>query len=97
VKAGTAYPAILMPTGENDHRVNPMQSRKMIALLQADDVSGRPILLRTSSSAGHGRIGTSLDEQIEQDTDVFSFLFDQLGIQYAASSKEQKDTSQAHR
>ncbi len=82
VKAGTAYPAILMPTGENDHRVNPMQSRKMIALLQADDTSGRPILLRTSSSAGHGMIGASLDEQIEQDTDVFSFLFDQLGIQY---------------
>ena len=82
VKAGTAYPAILMPTGENDHRVNPMQSRKMIAILQADDTSGRPILLRTSSSAGHGLIGASLDEQIEQDTDVFSFLFDQLGIQY---------------
>ncbi len=82
VKAGTAYPAILMPTGENDHRVNPMQSRKMIALLQADDTSGRPLLLRTSSSAGHGLIGASLDEQIEQDTDVFSFLFDQLGIQY---------------
>ena len=81
VKDGTAYPAILMPTGENDHRVNPMQSRKMIARLQAADSSGHPILLRTSSSAGHG-IGTSLDEQIEQDADVFSFLFDQLGMQY---------------
>jgi prolyl oligopeptidase len=31
VKDGTAYPAILMPTGENDHRVNPMESRKMVA------------------------------------------------------------------
>jgi prolyl oligopeptidase len=81
VKAGTAYPAILMPTGENDHRVNPMQSRKMIALLQASTSSHHPILLRTSSSTGHGLIGASLDEQIEQDTDVFSFLFDQLGIQ----------------
>jgi prolyl oligopeptidase len=84
VKPGTAYPAILMPTGENDHRVNPMQSRKMIALLQASTSSDRPILLRTSSSAGHGLIGASLDEQIEQDTDVFSFLFDQLGIQYGS-------------
>ena len=82
VKDGTAYPAILMPTGENDHRVNPMQSRKMIARLQAADSSGRPILLRTSSSAGHG-IGSSLDERIEQDADVFSFLFDQLGVQYS--------------
>jgi prolyl oligopeptidase len=83
VKDGTAYPAILMPTGENDHRVNPMQSRKMTARLQAADSSGHPILLRTTSNAGHG-IGTALDEQIEEQADVFSFLFDQLGIQYAA-------------
>ena len=65
VKDGTAYPAILMPTGENDHRVNPMQSRKMTARLQAADSSGHPILLRTTSNAGHG-IGTALDEQIEE-------------------------------
>ena len=58
VKDGTAYPAILFPTGENDHRVNPMQSRKMTARLQAATSSGRPILLRTSSNAGHG-IGTA--------------------------------------
>ena len=83
VKDGTAYPAILMPTGENDHRVNPMQSRKMTARLQAADSSGHPILLRTTSNAGHG-IGTALDEQIEEQADVFSFLFDQLGIQYTA-------------
>jgi prolyl oligopeptidase len=79
VKDGTAYPAILFLTGENDHRVNPMQSRKMTARLQAASGSDHPILLRTTSSAGHG-IGTALDEEIEQDADVFSFLFDQLGI-----------------
>lgn len=84
----TAYPAILLPTGENDHRVNPMQSRKMTARLQAASSSDHPILLRTTSSAGHG-MGTALDEEIEQDADVFSFLFDQLGIRYVpvANSK----------
>jgi prolyl oligopeptidase len=82
VKDHTAYPAIYMPTGENDHRVNPMQSRKMIARLQAASSSGHPILLRTSSAAGHGAIGAALDEQLDQDADLFSFLFDQLGIQY---------------
>ena len=88
VKDGTAYPAILLPTGENDHRVNPMQSRKMTARLQAASSSDHPILLRTTSSAGHG-MGTALDEEIEQDADVFSFLFDQLGIRYVpvANSK----------
>ncbi len=84
VKDGTAYPAIYMPTGENDHRVNPMESRKMIARLQAADSSGHPVLLRTSSAAGHGLIGASVDEAVEQGADVYSFLFDQLGIQYAA-------------
>jgi prolyl oligopeptidase len=81
VKDGTAYPAIYMPTGENDHRVNPMESRKMVARLQAASRSGYPILLRTSSAAGHG-FGTALDEQIEEEADTFSFLFDQLGIKY---------------
>ncbi|MBZ5653302.1 MAG: prolyl oligopeptidase family serine peptidase [Acidobacteriia bacterium] len=83
VNDGTAYPAILFPTGENDHRVNPMESRKMTARLQAAISSGRLVLLRTSSSSGHG-IGTAVDEQIEENADVLSFLFDQLGIKYAA-------------
>ena len=59
-----------------------MQSRKMTARLQAATNSGRPVLLRTSSNAGHG-IGTAADEQIEEDADVLSFLFDQLGIKYS--------------
>ncbi len=82
VKDGTPYPAILFLTGENDHRVNPMQSRKMTARLQAANSSDHPILLRTTASAGHG-MGTALDERLEQQADVFSFLFDQLGISYA--------------
>jgi prolyl oligopeptidase len=83
VKDGARYPAILFLTGDNDHRVNPMQSRKMTARLQAANASQRPVFLRTTSSAGHG-IGTALDEGIEQSADVFAFLFDQLGIRYAA-------------
>ena len=86
VKDGTAYPAILFMTGDNDHRVNPMQSRKMTARLQAASNSGRPILLRTSSTAGHG-FGTAVDEVIEQDADVLTFLFDQLGVHYTAGEK----------
>ncbi len=81
VQDGTRYPAILFLTGENDHRVNPMQSRKMTARLQAANASDYPILLRTTASAGHG-IGTALDERIQESADVYSFLFDQLGIRY---------------
>lgn len=82
VQDGTKYPAILFLTGENDHRVNPMQSRKFTARLQAANASDHPILLRTTASAGHG-IGTALDEQIEESADVYSFLFDQLGMAYS--------------
>jgi prolyl oligopeptidase len=86
VKDGTAYPAILFLTGENDHRVNPMQSRKMTARLQAANSSDHPILLRTSSNAGHG-IGTAVDEQIEEGADVYGFLFDQLGVRYTPAKR----------
>jgi len=79
VKDGTDYPSVLFLTGDNDGRVDPMNSRKMTARLQAATHSDHPILLRTSSSSGHG-IGTALNERIEQDADVFSFLFDQLGM-----------------
>lgn len=84
VKDGTAYPAVLFLTGENDHRVNPMESRKMTARLQAASSSGHPIFLRTTASAGHG-IGTALDERVEQGADYLSFLFDQLGVKYTQS------------
>ena len=79
VKDGADYPAVLFLTGDNDGRVDPMNSCKMTARLQAATHSGRPIFLRTSSGSGHG-IGTALNERIEQDVDVFAFLFDQLGI-----------------
>jgi prolyl oligopeptidase len=79
VKDGTDYPAVLFLTGDNDGRVDPMNSRKMTARLQAATHSNRPIFLRTSSSSGHG-IGTALSERIDQDADVFAFLFDQLGM-----------------
>lgn len=79
---GVAYPAVLLVTGDHDGRANPAHSRKMAARLQAATSSGLPVLLRTSANAGHG-IGTSLNERIAEETDVYAFLFDQLGMDYA--------------
>jgi len=75
---GANYPAIFMATGENDGRVNPMHSRKMIARLQAATGSGRPVYLSINKS-GHG-IGSSLAVLIDQRADYLAFLFDQLGM-----------------
>jgi prolyl oligopeptidase len=79
VSDGAKYPSILMLTGANDGRVAPYHSRKMVARLNEANKSGKPILLRTSSSAGHG-IGTALSERISQYADVYSFLFAQLDM-----------------
>ena len=82
---GAKYPSILMMTGANDGRVAPYHSRKMVARLDEANKSANPILLRTSSSAGHG-IGTALSERIKQSADIYSFLFAQLDMQ--AKSKK---------
>ena len=81
VKEGTRYPAVLFTVGENDGRVDPMQSRKMAARLQEATTSGDPILLRVSTTSGHGQ-GSSLTDEIELEADVWSFVFDQLGMRY---------------
>jgi prolyl oligopeptidase len=89
VRAGTAYPAVLLLTGANDPRVDPMHSRKMCARLQAATSSGLPILLRTSATTGHG-IGTPLSGQIEQDVDYYAFLLHELGMEYRSSGGGQR-------
>jgi len=75
---GTQYPAVLFLTGANDPRVEPANSRKMTARLQASG-SKQPVYLRTTDSAGHG-IGTALSERIAQAVDVDVFLFAMLGV-----------------
>ncbi len=83
VKPGTEYPAILFMTADTDTRVDPMHAKKMTAEMQAEARNGtsrtRPILLRIESKAGHGA-GKPVTKQIEEFTDVYSFLFWQLGV-----------------
>ncbi|MFZ0390216.1 MAG: prolyl oligopeptidase family serine peptidase, partial [Calditrichia bacterium] len=81
VQENTGYPAVLFMTGANDPRVDPMHSRKMTARLQQATTSGEPVLLRTSSSSGHGS-GTPLSEKIAQKVDQYVFLFNELGMKY---------------
>ena len=84
VKPGTQYPAILFMTADTDTRVDPMHAKKMAALMQAEAANGqsreRPILLRIETKAGHGA-GKPITKQIEEGTDIYSFLFWQLGMQ----------------
>jgi len=79
VRDGVKYPAVFLSTGENDGRVNPANSRKMAARLQAATSSGLPIYLVTTDAAGHGQ-GSPLSVQIDQMADYLAFLFEQLGM-----------------
>jgi prolyl oligopeptidase len=80
VRDGIAYPATLLTGGESDPRVAAWHPKKMAARLQAATSGNEPILLRVDSG-GHG-IGSSLDETVAELTDVYTFIFDQLGVAY---------------
>ncbi len=72
------YPSALFVTGDGDTRVAPLHARKMAALLQASTGSDKPILLLYDTKSGHSG-GRPISKQIEEDTDILSFLFWQLG------------------
>ncbi len=76
---GTGYPAVLLTAGENDTRVDAWHAKKMTARLQAATSSGRPVLLRLEPT---GHLAGSLDQSIDESTDIHAFLFDQLGLGY---------------
>jgi prolyl oligopeptidase len=85
VKAGTAYPAVMFFTGDNDTRVDPLHARKMTALLQAASSSGRPILLHYSFSGGHSA-GVGVQQQIQDDADELAFLWTETAQPLPAKS-----------
>jgi prolyl oligopeptidase len=74
VKPGTKYPAIMFFTGDSDTRVDPMNARKMTALMQSSTASDRPILLHYSLKGGHSA-GVSLTQLVEDQADELGFLW----------------------
>ncbi|MGI6358314.1 MAG: prolyl oligopeptidase family serine peptidase [Bacillota bacterium] len=79
VKFGTVYPPVIILTAESDDRVVPMHSKKFAATLQAAAGGDNPVYLRVESKAGHGA-GKPTAKLIDEQTDIFSFLFDQLQV-----------------
>ncbi len=79
VKEGTRYPATFILTAESDTRVDALHARKMTARLQAATAGDAPILLRLDTKAGHGA-GKPRSKSLDELTDVWSFIFWQLGM-----------------
>ncbi|MDX8338646.1 prolyl oligopeptidase family serine peptidase [Draconibacterium sp. IB214405] len=79
VKAGVAYPATLVTTGDHDDRVVPAHSFKFAAELQAKQAGDNPVLIRIETDAGHGA-GTPVSKTIEQYADIYGFTLWNMGI-----------------
>jgi len=78
VAAGVPYPPTLVMTADTDDRVAPGMAKKFAARLQeavTDDAG--PILLRVETRAGHGA-GKPTEKQVDEQADMYSFLFHYL-------------------
>jgi prolyl oligopeptidase len=78
VQDGVAYPAVMFDVGLNDRRVAPWMTAKMAARMQRASTSGKPILVRVESDAGHG-VGSTRDQQLVETADIFSFFLAETG------------------
>jgi len=79
IKAGVAYPAMLVTTADTDDRVVPGHSFKYAAALQAADPGGKPHLIRIETRAGHGA-GKPTDKVVAEGADTLGFLAQWTGL-----------------
>jgi prolyl oligopeptidase len=78
IKEGVSYPATLVMTADHDDRVVPAHSFKFIATLQEKHRGKNPVLIRIETRSGHGASSTM--KAIDQMTDVWAFMFYQMGL-----------------
>jgi prolyl oligopeptidase len=78
IKPGANYPATLITTADHDDRVVPAHSFKYAATLQEKYQGENPVLIRIYTNSGHG--ASSTKKRIEEFSDVYSFMFYNLGV-----------------
>ncbi len=82
VNGNLNYPATLVITAERDDRVVPAHSYKYTAEMQQQYKGANPILIRIERKAGHGSggRGKTTQQRIDDFTDRWAFVFEQLGM-----------------
>lgn len=82
IKENVAYPAIMVTTADHDDRVVPAHSFKYAATLQEKYKEKNPVLIRIDSKSGHGATGKPISKWIDEQTDIFSFMFYSMGLKF---------------
>ena len=80
VEKDTKYPSVMFSSGDSDTRVDPLHARKMTALVQSASASGKPVVLKYDTKAGHSG-GKPVDKQIDDVVDQQLFLLNSVGAE----------------
>lgn len=79
IQENIEYPAVLVTTADHDDRVVPAHSFKYIATLQEKYKGENPVVVRIETMAGHSA-GKPTSKAIDEYTDMWSFVYQNLGI-----------------
>mgnify|MGYP006282782463 CR=1 FL=1 len=90
LEKGTRYPSTMITTGDHDDRVVPAHSFKFAAKLQDYHSGNNPVLIRVETDAGHGA-GKPISKVIEEQADIWSFTFHEMGIESLDQPKPVSD------
>lgn len=79
IRRGVNVPTMLVTSGANDSRVDPMNAKKFVAALQSNPGQVSPVILHMDFESGHGS-GQSTKQSIDNWTFIFEFIMNQLGM-----------------
>jgi prolyl oligopeptidase len=79
IRVGINIPTMLVTSGANDSRVDPLHAKKFVAALQNNIGQINPILLHVDYDSGHGS-GQSTAQRVENVRFVFEFILNQMGL-----------------
>lgn len=79
IRMGINTPTMLIESGANDSRVDPLHAKKFAAALQNNPGQIDPIILHMDFDSGHGS-GQETQQRINNTVFKFQFIMNQLGI-----------------
>jgi len=79
IRLGVNMPTMLVTTGANDSRVDPLNAKKFVAAAQNNPGQLNPIILHIDYNSGHGS-GQSTKQRIDNTLFTYKFILNQLGM-----------------